>query len=310
MASFGIQVILCGVAPAQQQTPAAATVHLRTGLRALNDGNPSLAVRELQNAVRLAPEAAEGYVALSAAYLASGSYPYAWRFARQGYQLDKRSPRAAEQLAVVGMATLSQGNATVGLPSAEVKARLGGPDRINTSGSAQRWIYGCMAVDLAEGKLFSVVDLRGFDPALQQSSVRIAFRPDDATWRVRDRRIDRLSSTTNYESFENADDLLVVQRLYRWSKPDNTLRDWLDQRSKAMRQSGVDSERKILTDDGASMMFASQITDPKSGKSRWEITRLLKGNRDLFRVTYVTDSGAENLVPWKAKLQAIELRRP
>ena len=281
---------------------------MQTGTQALRDGNPTLAVREFQSAARLAPDTADVQAALSAAYLASGSRTYAWQAARAAYRLDRQSAQVAEQLTRVGAALLSEDGLAVGRPTSAVKKLLGAPDRINTSGTAERWVYGCLALDFADGDLFSFIDLRGFDPALQQTAVRLAFRPEESKWKLHVRRIDRGSSLTEYKSVDHPGDVLVVQRIYRWSESNTAPREWLNRRSDAMRKSGVDSEWKVLEDDDKSLLFANHVIDPVTKKGSWEITRLLKGKRDLFRVSFVTESGAKKLVEWKSRLKPIVLR--
>ena len=113
----------------------------------------------------------------------------------------------------------------------EIRQSLGAPDRINKQGANERWIYGCMAIDFANGKLFSTIDLRGYQAELQRSPIRLGFRPDPSLWRAKRRHMSRLTSTTEYEAVaaNEAAWTLLTQRLFGKVSQHVSPRKWMEQ---------------------------------------------------------------------------------
>ncbi len=193
----------------------------------------------------------------------------------------------------------------VATQAAAVESTLGKPDRVNIEGENERWIYGFYAVDFAKGRLFSTTDLRGKRP-VAIDNVQLGYRPDPDAWRVRYRTRDQFGFTSEYEPSDQDKSspsevektnrtpaaseasplpMIVVQRIYDITKQGVSPRDWLERNRTASLSSN--DTWKLLHEDLYGLIFEHTIRGPDQRVTSWEISRLLKGPRDLFRVSYI-----------------------
>ncbi len=295
--------------PTAQQT--AAKEYFRSGVRGLQSGDLDQAVAELKKAVTLRPDAADFHAALSEAFLAKKEQRQAWNEARIAFRLEKSNQRIAEQLVVVWSALDLDDQFTVGTSSDAIRKLIGEPDRINRAGDSARWVYGCMAIDMTKNTLFSTIDLRGYRPELQQSPIRIGFVPEPRQWRASHRHIDRFAATTEYNAIEDDGAIIVTQRIYNTAAK-RTPRRWMEdvRRRSAPRDSSLDWE--VLAEDKFGIVYRWSLPGEKQRKPHWELTRILEGERDLHRISFITNylPRASQIETWQQKLLGIHLIRP
>ncbi len=287
------------------------------GQAAIKSGNLVKAIELLQKAVELAPDNATFHNQLALAYFRNDELPKMWTQLREGAKVDPGHPEIAKGLLAYWNMFDKQGLFNVGNPKEDIVEVLGEPDADLSdpnNDSRGRLIYAFLAVDLREGKVHQVLDLRGLKQHhfMPQEIVDVIF--DNRGWTPSYRMNNRYSTACEFtlpnEKIQEWTELFSIQRLHdRADSP--AIVDVAKGMMDSLAKTNPDRKYRIIEADEESVLFEWTTGGNQNSAAQHEIVRLFKAERDIHRVAYVKKTNQLDEEPrerWVKILQAAKLK--
>ena len=204
----------------------------------------------------------------------------------------------------------------IGKSNKQLVAVLGPPTKISKSQNnfVVRYSYGHWAVDFKNGALWRVMDLRGLSDLHFLPDEKLDLEFGDAELRGGLCRVSRLATTTHFylpgESIRSHTESLVVDRLVGAGENTirNTTRGLIAHEAKLL----PGATHKILSETEDTATFEVIVPEIGSVEAQHRIVRLLKGEKDLFRITRTKlnpDVALSDREEWVETLQAAKLTK-
>jgi hypothetical protein len=248
------------------------------------------AVPLLERAVAARPEDVEFRCALSMALLQSRKPGSAWHVLDPVAKSSPPDPAVVAQRVTIWQALGAAGTFNVDAPVAQIVSLLGEPDQLQTFDQQVRWIYDFMAVQVLDDKVYSVIDLRDYRPNLPETSHTVAISLDGRPWHVGHRVVNGRQSTVDYllpnESIQNWRELVSVDQLFELTLEGVTPRRWLEDLNARFERAEVEVRIEVLVDQPERVVFAWSPPGLPADRSHQEVVVLMRGDRDLYMVTY------------------------
>ena len=282
------------------------------GVAAFQAGDLQGAQQALRQAVSLAPDNPQYHYALSVLHSKAGNISGQWNQLRSTLELDPKHERAQQDFAALWWKIDQKELFNVGASAERIRSVLGEPDRIRPNESGEAWYYAFMSVNAIEGRVFSTNDWRNFDPQLMMPLEKLDIAVDDRNWTISHRSANRYNVMTEYvvppQVVQNWTELFSTQRLLATAHM--PLRKMVASLHEQTLRVNPNAKWHILYEDVDSILYEWRIEDSQGHPAQHEIARLIRGERDIYRVAYVAkvpalDKHTRNL--WANLLQKATL---
>ncbi|MEP3480599.1 MAG: hypothetical protein ABJZ55_15220 [Fuerstiella sp.] len=292
LAILAITISIGDLAMAQSETVAtAAKKAFDQGEIERTGGNHTGAVTLLKTAVRIAPDNALYHHRLAKACLDAKKFDAMWIHYRRAAFLEYANEEYARDFMNVWMYHDRQGALNCGVSSAEVLKKLGEPDKRVESDRMKRWVYGFVAVDFGQEKIFSVLDLRGYTAEAAAEPEQVKVQTDPKYWQVShhaiSRRDDNLELTPHGEKVQNWKELFSKQRFPLMSRTSATVRGMADSMRASLEKSAGFASFDVLSESPETIVYHWRTKHAAGRPPQHEIAKIIKGEKDFYRVAYV-----------------------
>jgi hypothetical protein len=270
--------------PGQQQ--------FNEGVRLLGEEKIPEATKSFQDAVAQDPDNADFHIGLTLAFAAAEKPAEAWRELRKALELDDKNAQLGPALVASWQAFGVQGLFNVGSPAAAIAKALGTADRVERHADHERWIYGFMAVNFADGKLDSVMDLRGLNRELLRETDHLTLRTDGRPWRPGHRLVSAVHTTTEYvlpeQQVQNWQELVTVERLLGLVNRKVEAKQLMNSIRQRVQDMDPNVEWNVIDESDADIIYQWHLPKTSDRPPHHELTRLLKGQSDIYRIAFAT----------------------
>lgn len=296
----------------EQQKKEKTLEHARRGQAFLKRKYWKDAASEFEKAIELQPDNSVLHHLLGVSYLENSQAGKGWIQLRKAVQLDPANKRAAQDFMRIWNFFDSKGYLNVGTPEVEVLKTLGKPDQQKDQAGNSRLIYGFMWVNFRNGRLFALLDTRGLKTDLTRAVNTMEFELSPA-WKVGYRTMNATNALTEYvtaeETVQNYKQLFSTQRLFKLGEQISA-RDMMNRMKATLEKTHQIEEWKVLRDSDDDILFEWSVAKQKQTPSQHEISRVIKGKRDMHRLAFVTRNSQlseENRSKWIKEIEAAKL---
>lgn len=296
----------------EQQKKEKALEFAKRGQEFLKKKQWKEAIAEFEQAVKLQPQSSVLFNLLGVSYLENSQAGIGWLAIRRAVMLDVTNKRAASDFMKIWTFFDRKGLLNVGTPEAEFLRAAGKPDRKRDQNGESQLGYGFMWVNFREGKLFALVDTRGLTADLIQAVNIMEFQlPPD--WREGYRFKSASSVLTEYvtgtETVQNYQRLFSTQRLLKRGEQ-ISVKEMLA-RTKALLEKAHQIEQwNVIEEDENDVLYEWRVAKNETTPAQHEITRLIKGKRDIHRLAYISKKvplSEETRTRWINLIQSAKL---
>ena len=286
-------------ANAQEASETVATAAKKAfdkGAEELDGGNHTGAITLLKTAVRIQPENAQYQHKLAKAFLAAEKYHEMWLHLRKATVLDLSNKEYAEDFLRMWKYHDLQGTLNVGSGSDVILKSMGEPDKRIEDGTMKRWAYGFMAIDFGTGSdgksgVFRVLDLRGYSAEADQEVEQIIVKTDSSSWKVAhhqvSRKDDNLELTLKDEKIQQWTELFSKQRFPLLSRNGGSVDGMLNSMRNSLKATNPDVEFTIVAQSPTEAHYHWVTQATKDNAAQHEVAKIIKGQKDFYRVAYV-----------------------
>ncbi len=292
--------------PGQQQ--------FNEGVRLLGELKIPEATRSFQDAVGQDPGNADFHIGLTLAFAAAEKPAEAWHELRKALELDDKNPQLGPALVASWQAFGAQGLFNVGSPAAGIAKALGTADKVERHADHERWIYGFMALNFADGKLDSVMDLRGLDRDILRESDHLRLQTDGRPWRPGHRLVTAMNTTTEYvlpgQQVQNWQELVTVERLLGLVNRKVDAKQLMDSIRQRIQDMDPNVEWNVIDESDADIIYEWHLPQADDRPPHHELARLVKGQTDIYRIAFAAkdkDSLQTRHDQWIDLLKSAEL---
>ncbi len=281
-----------------------------------NQADPAKAATrlpELEAAVQAAPKDIGKRASYAMTLFQAGNYPAAWQQLRIAHQQDPKHGGIAKGMAQVFARFSREGLFTVGTPKETLIALLGKPDKEADLKSKQRLLYSFWAIDLKEGAVHEIIDLRGVSKATFQPTETIAVTLDQRNWHCAFRTRNRVSGSAIYmplgETPQQWSEQVEIQR-YTGGAKNGSIKKLSQIMIQQIEQRFPGLTHRILDEDEQSLIATLAYPPNQAGKRQHELIRLFLGKEDLHRLSYrivIDQPSQETQKKWLAIFKAAKL---
>ena len=266
------------------------------GAEELAAGNYTGAITLLKTAVRIQPESGQYHHKLAKAFAAAEKYHEMWVHLRKATVLDLSSKEYAEDFLRMWKYHDLQGTLNVGTGGDAILNSMGEPDKCIEDGTMKRWAYGFMAIDFGagnEGKsgVFRVLDLRGYSAEAARELEQISVKTDSSKWKVAhhqvSRKDDNLELTLKDEQIQKWTELFSKQRFPLLSKNGGSVDGMLNSLRKSLKATNPDIEFTVVSQSPTEALYHWVTKATKDNAAQHEVAKIIKGQKDFYRVAYV-----------------------
>ncbi len=269
--------------------------------------------------LKLKDSSAGGTAALLKAALeleSNRKFAESWTQLSKVYELGDRSKELKDAFDRSMSRFANAGIFVVGRSQPSTLKLLGKPHQIvNLGRDRSRWIYGSWGVDFHAGSLHGIIDLRGATKALftPQEKISIDLPGDNWSTQFRDKRKGQVIAYLYTETYSRTwKEQFTVERFLDTAAL--TPEAFAQKQIQFLQTRNPESKHKFLAKEESSVIYAEEIPLKKEETSLHRLTRVLKGQQDIHKVTYTIRSpeapSKETQMKWleifkKAKLEVI-----
>ncbi len=270
-------------------------VEFDAGVHLMERGETEKAIAQLEVAVAKNERNPQFHIGLVHAYATNKQSDKAWNSLRRAVELDEENPALGVALVSAWQSFGIEGLFNVGQSSATIAKTLGKADRIERHATHERWIYGFMALNFADGRLDSIMDLRGLTRDLLKEEDRLTIQTDGRAWKPGHRLVNNVHTTTEYtlpsEQVQNWRELVTVERLLGLADKKVSPRQVMASIKKRIQSIDPKAEWNVLKDDDGDVVYEWRFSENDDRPPHHEMARLLEGKHDIYRIAYATRSG-------------------
>tara|TARA_R110002111_G_scaffold262694_1_gene340209 strand:- start:153660 stop:155030 length:1371 start_codon:yes stop_codon:yes gene_type:complete len=295
-----------------QEKKEKALEHARKGQAFLKQKYWKDAASEFEKAVELQPNHSVLHYLLGVSYLENSEASKGWVEFRKAVLLDQNNQRAAKDFMRIWSYFDRKGLLNVGTPEVEVLKVLGKPDRQRDQNGESQLTYGFMWINFRNARLFALVDTRGLTPELTRAVNTMEFKLDP-WWKEGYRMMTATNALTEYvaaeETVQNYLQMFSTQRLFKLGEQVSA-REMMNSMKATLEKTHQIEEWKVIQDGENDILFEWRVTKTEQTPAQHEISRLVKGKRDMHRLAYVsrkTPLSEEARAQWIKTLQSAKL---
>ena len=262
------------------------------GIQLLEAGQIDKAISQLEVAVAKNERNPQFHVGLVHAYATARKSSKAWNSLRRAVELDDKNPALGVALVSAWQSFGIEGLFNVGQSANTIAKALGKADKIERHATHERWIYGFMALNFADGKLDSIMDLRGLTRELLKEEDRLTIQTDGREWKAGHRLVNNVHTTTEYtlpdQQVQNWKELVTVERLLGLNDKKVDTTQLMDSIKKRIQSIDPKAEWKVIKDGDDDVMYEWRFAAKGKRPAHHEMARLIKGKHDIYRIAYST----------------------
>ena len=293
-AGLAMALLLMGLAPvfvcASDDVVKKPSVQIQTrytiAAKALRSGDYDKASQLLETMVTEEPDVAKYRYALSMAYAKQGDHAKTWQQLRQTLQLNPEHEEATRDIVMLWQTFDENGLFNVGVSIDQIQAQLGAPDHVKTNQAWQGWRYAFWLIEVVDGSVKRVLDIRKIDPKLLLFSDNVEFFVDDKHWIPGHRSGNRYYLKTDYilpsQTPQSWDQLFSSQHFLGLSGTTP-----LDVLLKSLQQQLFSIDPKthwhIISADENEMIYEYETHEKIE---QYTIARIMVGERDIHQLSY------------------------
>ena len=299
--------------PAANPTGGPGQEDFTVGIRLLEKGKAPQAIERLESAIAKDSQNPQYHIGLVHAYAADRQSPKAWSSLRKALELDDRNPALGAALVAAWQSFGIEGLFNVGRSVEDVAKALGRADRVERHADHERWIYGFMALNFtSDGKLDSIMDLRGLDRELLKEKDRLNIQTDGRQWLPGHRLVNNIHTTTEYvlpgQEVQNWEELVTVERLLGLADRKVDPQQLMESIKQRIQNLDPKAEWKIIEENENDVLYEWRLSGTLERPPHHELARLVKGRRDIYRIAYAarTELGT-NRDTWTNLLRSAKL---
>ncbi|MFH1301451.1 MAG: hypothetical protein ABIK07_10350 [Planctomycetota bacterium] len=296
----------------EQEKKEKALEHAKKGQEFLKQKYWKDAAAEFEKAVELQPNHSVLHYLLGVSYLENSEASKGWVEFRKAVLLDQTNQRAAKDFMRIWSFFDRKGLLNVGTPEVEVLKVLGKPDQQRDQNGESQMIYGFMWINFRNGRLFALVDTRGLTPELTRAVNTMEFQLDP-WWKEGYRIMTATNALTEYvaaeETVQNYQQLFSTQRLFKLGEQFSA-RVMMNRMKATLEKTHQIEDWKVIQDGDNDILFEWRVAKTEQTPAQHEISRLVKGKRDMHRLAYVsrkTPLSEEARAQWIKTMQSAKL---
>lgn len=256
--------------------------------KALRSGDYDKACQLLEKMVAEEPEVAKYRYALSMAYARQGDYVKNWEQLRQTLRLNPTHPEATRDITLLWQVFNDNGLFNVGVSVDQIQAQLGTPDHVKTNQSWQGWRYAFWLIEVVDGKVERVLDVRKVDPKLMLFTDNVEFFVDSNSWVPGHRSGNRYHLKTDYvlppQTPQYWDQLFSSQHFLGASHiPLSALLEMLRQQLFAIDS---DIDWRIISETENAAIYEWRSHKMPGPAAQHTLGHLIVGERDVHQLSY------------------------
>ncbi len=309
---------LVSVASAQESEPAvdeaAAHAAFEEGIHLLQRGEPQRAIPALRKATELNPKEAEFFHQLGRAHVQARDFDHAWKAYRKAAALEPGNPVFANDFLQLWKLHELQGTLNIGTPGPTVVAELGQPD-VARQAQFTRAVYGFMAIDFKDAKIARLLDLRGLvEPMVNPDQVLdwgFEVLPFEPNHHLINRVSDHLEMVPSGQTVQAWNEMLSRQRFAMLANDSQlTPAAMMQNMESRLKKMYPETQWTVVSETPQDVLYHWRISGNENQPAQHEIARIIKGQRDYFRIAYVkkTEQLADNeLNRWIERLRQAKL---
>ncbi|WP_417385671.1 tetratricopeptide repeat protein [Gimesia sp.] len=305
---------------AKPETPSAETLekrkaalaHAQQGQAMLKQKDWKGAITEFEKSIELQPENSMLHYLLAVAYLEDSQASKSWVEIRKAVLLDADNKRAIQDFLKFWSFFDRKGILNVGTPEVEVLKLLGKPDAQRDKKEETRLTYGFMWLSFRNASLYALIDTRGLSAKFMTAEKSMKFHLG-APWREGYRMMNSTNALTEYvlpdETVQNYQQLFSTQRLFKLGEQ-LSAREMMNRMKALLEKSHQVEEWNVIEDGENDILYEWRVAKSDKTPAQHEISRLVRGSRDMHRLGYVTRKlplKAEDRELWINKLKSAEL---
>ena len=280
------------------KAPSPGQAEFDRGVQLLENGDFGKAIAQLEVAVAKNERNPQFHVGLVHAYAAARKSSDAWKSLRRAVELDEENPALGVALVAAWQSFGIEGLFNVGQSANTIAKALGKADKVERHATHERWVYGFMALNFADGKLDSIMDLRGLTRELLKEEDRLTIQTDGRDWKAGHRLVNNVHTTTEYtlpdQQVQNWKELVTVERLLGLTDKKVSTEQLMDSIKKRIQSIDPKAEWKIIKDGDDDVIYEWRFAAKGDRPAHHEMARLIKGKHDIYRIAYSTRSGIGN----------------
>lgn len=272
---------------------------------------------ELESAIADNPNDAGAMGNYAQALFQLGNLPAAWEHLIKGYQVNPGHTGINRGLPQVVAAWKQQGVFNVGVEEATLIHVLGKPQHDRAMPRGKRLVYAYLAIDLREGRIHEIIDLRGATERLFQPTEIIDVQLDGRSWSVGVREKNAKSSSAQYflpsETLANWSEIFQIERILDGASigtMQQITQAAIDQITSLKQESKA--QVTIIESDANSSIVAFEDFGPVGRPKVHQLVRFFRGPVDVHRITLrvksETPPSIDLQMKWLQIFRAAELK--
>ncbi len=206
-----------------------------------------------------------------------------------------------------------EGLFNVSVRKSTIERELGKPDGIVGAEPQSQLIYGFMALNFSNGRLFSVLDMRNLPKDGANPVAVVELELERGVWLPGHRLINRSQSnvehTQNGESVQEWTKMFSQQRLILAAQR-TTAKQVMENIRAQLTKLDKDVEFTVQRETEKDVIFEWKLKGRGSGPGQHEMARVIQGRRDIHRIAYVErveSIDEQTHALWSKRLRAAKL---
>ncbi|WP_144982941.1 tetratricopeptide repeat protein [Gimesia aquarii] len=278
------------VSVSEQEKKEKALEHAKKGQKFLRQKYWKDAISEFEKAIELQPKNSVLHYLLGVSYMENSEASKGWVELRKAVLLDQNNKRAANDFMKIWNFFDSRGLLNVGTPEVEVLKVLGKPDRQRNQNGESLLIYGFMWIKFRNARLFALVDVRGLVKDLTRAISTMEFKLGPS-WKEGYRMMNATNALTEFvtaeETVQNYRQLFSTQRLFKLGEQISA-KEMMNRMKSNLEKTHQIEEWNVIREGDSDILFEWRVAKNERAPAQYEITRLIRGKRDMHRLAYVT----------------------
>ncbi|QDU07964.1 tetratricopeptide repeat protein [Gimesia aquarii] len=296
----------------EQEKKEKALEHAKKGQQFLKQKYWKDATSEFEKAIELQPKSSVLHYLLGVSYLENSEASKGWVELRKAVLLDQNNKRAANDFMKIWNFFDSKGLLNVGTPEVEVLKLLGKPDRQRNQNGESLLIYGFMWIKFRNARLFALVDIRGLAKDLTRAISTMEFKLGPS-WKEGYRMMNATNALTEFvtaeETVQNYQQLFSTQRLFKLGELISA-EEMMNRMKSNVENTHQIEDWNVIRQGDNDILFEWRVAKNERAPAQYEITRLVRGKRDMHRLAYVTRKlplSEKTRETWIQQLEAAKL---
>lgn len=278
------------VSVSEQEKKEKALEHAKKGQQFLRQKYWKDAISEFEKAIELQPKKSVLHYLLGVSYLKNSEATKGWIELRKAVLLDQDNKRAANEFMKIWEFFDRKGLLNVGTPEVEVLKLLGKPDRQKTQNGESQLVYGFMWINFRNARLFALFDTRDFskDFVRALNTMEFQLKPE---WKAGYRMMNATHALTEFvtaeETVQNYQQLFYTQRLFKLGELISA-KEMMNRMKSNLEKKHQIEEWNVIREGDNEILFEWRVAKNERAPAQYEITRVVRGKRDMHRLAYVT----------------------